>query len=178
MKIRRLTLLVLIIALFTVSAAWCDVIDDLMANDRQLAGFSAATGSAAADLTALQLRESELFAALLQSDEDIKKFVSQAEATDSEILNRFYDRVRFEVSHEKRSELSFLIEDLNDGAGATDARNKKIVFIYGSEINLLDGEWRSSPDGRRFWVSNECPDIVLSPAEYKRHFKNAATVEE
>lgn len=180
MKIQKLTLLVLFIALFTVTAAWCDVVDDIIDNDRKLAGFSATRSTAAGVCeTALLLRESDLFAVLLQSKENVLRFVKVAETTESDVLKRFYDRVRFEVSHEKRSDLSFLIENpLSVTVPKSSRSHKKIVFIYGSEVNMLDGEWHNAPDGRRFWVSNESPDIVLSPAEYRRHFKNATTVED
>lgn len=182
MKIRNLTLLLLFMTLFTLSAAWCDVIEDIIANDRELENIenleTSPSGSAA---TRLRLHENALFEQLLDSKEDSQRFIEVAGDSQPELLNRFIDRVRFEVSQEKRSDLNFLLEGWNDfseGESATVRGHKKVVFIYGFEVNLLDGEWHNAPDGRRFWVSNEYPDVVLSPAEYRRHFKNAATVED
>ena len=110
----------------------------------------------------------------------IQRFIDAAEASDSDILGRFYDRVRFEIAHENRSDLSYLLEAWHgeDGLPMPDRSKKKIAMIYGSEVNLLDGEWRKASDGRRFWVSNEYPDIVLSAAEYKKYLNSATTVED
>ncbi len=179
MKVNRLTFLVLFIALFTVSAAWCDVVADLMANNKKIDAALESRNGSGADVS-LKLRESELFASLLNSKEDILRFIEAAEASDTEMLQRFYDRVRFEVAHEKRSELSFLVEGWHgeDDSDRTSRSKKKIAYIYGSEVNLLDGEWRNASDGRRFWVSGEYPDIVLSAAEYKKYLKTATTVED
>ncbi|MDD3146513.1 MAG: hypothetical protein PHD82_04360 [Candidatus Riflebacteria bacterium] len=179
MKVNRLTLLVLFIALFTVSAAWCDVVADLMANNEKIdAALETRTG-AEADVS-LKLRESELFSALLSSHEDIQRFIETADASDPMILQRFFDRVRFEVAHEGRSDLNYLVDNWH-GEPDSDPNSrskKKVAFIYGSEVNLLDGEWREASDGRRFWVSNEYPDIVLSAAEYKKYAKTATVVED
>ncbi|HMM61706.1 MAG TPA: hypothetical protein PKC25_16430, partial [Candidatus Rifleibacterium sp.] len=68
MKVNRLSWLVLLFALFTVSAAWCDVVAELMANDRAMS-----TQEASRDVS-LQLRESELFTGLRASKTDIKRF--------------------------------------------------------------------------------------------------------
>ncbi|HNW12594.1 MAG TPA: hypothetical protein PLK58_02365 [Candidatus Rifleibacterium sp.] len=174
MKVNRLSWLVLLFALFTVSAAWCDVVAELMANDRAMS-----TQEASRDVS-LQLRESELFTALLASKTDIQRFVETAEATESDILSRFFERVNFEVVHERRSDLAYLLEEWHgEGKQPNFPRSKKkVAMIYGNEVNLLDGEWRQAPDGRRFWVSNEYPEIVLSAAEYKKYLNNAATVED
>ncbi len=176
MKFNRLTWLVFLISLFTVSAAWCDVVADLMTNDRELT-LRTDSGSSA-DLNALKMRETELFSVLLSDKEDIERFVEKAETAESDIIERFYDRVRFEITHERRSDLTFLIEGWHgEGRGSRLSRNhKKIAMIYGCEVNLLDGQWRNSSDGRRFWVSNEYPDVVLSAAEYKKYLNSATTV--
>jgi hypothetical protein len=177
MKVNRLTWLVLLISLFTVSAAWCDVVADLMANDRELS-LKIDSGSATDDGLALKLRENELFSVLLNDKESIDRFIEEAEVAESDIIERFYNRVRFEVAHERRSDLSFLVDSWHgEERGRRPTRShKKIAMIYGCEVNLLDGQWRNSSDGRRFWVSNEYPDIVLSAAEYKKYFNSAATV--
>jgi len=96
MKFNRLTWLVFLISLFTVSAAWCDVVADLMTNDREL-NLRTDSGSSA-DLNALKMRETELFSVLLSDKEDIERFVEKAETAESDIIERFYDRVRFEIA--------------------------------------------------------------------------------
>lgn len=176
MKVNMLTLLVFIMALFTVPAARCDVVADLMANDAMI--NSAVSGEATS--VPAQLHESELFTSLLASRPDMLRFIDTAEVSDSDILARFYDRVRFEIAHENRSDLNYLLEAWHgeDNLPMPDRSKKKIAMIYGSEVNLLDGEWRKASDGRRFWVSNEYPDIVLSAAEYKKYLNSATTVED
>ena len=181
MKVRNLTLLVLFISLFTLSAAWCDVVEDLIANDKQLENLADKTDQTESIATELRVRESAMFEQLLESKEDSQRFATTVGDSHSSLFARFIARIRFEISHEKRSELNFLIENQNnpfEGESATVRDNKKVVFIYGCEVNLLDGEWRNAPDGRRFWISNEYPDIVLSPAEYRRHFKNASSIDD
>ncbi len=174
MKVNKLTWLVLLFALFTVSAAWCDVVADLMANDRAMSAQEKSRD------VSLQLRESELFTALLSSKNDIQRFVETAEADESDILSRFFERVSFEVVHERRSDLAYLLDEWHgEGDQPESARGKKkVAMIYGSEVNLYDGEWRQAPDGRRFWVSNEYPEIVLSAAEYKKYLNNAVVIED
>ncbi len=176
MKVNMLTLLVFIMALFTVPAARCDVVADLMANAALIDSAAPEAARSVSD----QLRESELFSSLLSSQQDTQRFIDAAEASDSDIVGRFYDRVRFEIAHENRSDLSYLLEAWHgeDGLPMPDRSKKKIAMIYGSEVNLLDGEWRKASDGRRFWVSNEYPDIVLSAAEYKKYLNSATTVED
>ncbi len=178
MKVNRLTLLVLIITLFTVSAAWCDVVADLIANDKELEA-RISSGSVPDDLVPLQLRESELFTSLMNSKEEIQRFIETAEVSGPAVLARFYDRLKFEIAQERRSDLSFLVDEWHgEGNSGQPSRNKKIAMIYGSEVNLLDGQWHNASDGRRFWVSNEYPDIVLSAAEYKKYLNSATTVED
>lgn len=175
MKVNRLTFLVLFMALFTASVAWCDVVADLMAND---ANIETTAGTDAG--VALKMRESELFDKLLASPEDMQRFVETAGASGSDMLGRFYDRVRFEAAHERRGDLGAMLEGWHgeDDLSQIDRSLKKVAMIYGCEVNLLDGEWRKASDGRRFWVSNEYPDIVLSAAEYKKYLNSATPVED
>ncbi len=63
--------------------------------------------------------------------------------------------------------------DPNDERG-----KKKIAMIYGRPVDMRDGEWHETPDGKRYWTSNESPDIVLSPAKYRRYLATASEVEE
>jgi hypothetical protein len=179
MKSFKIALVILIMALFTVSAAWCDVADDLLQIDAELAAIAAAGDeSATAREDALKKQENELFALLLASEEKAAGFLDRVAAVAPELTARFLARLRFEVVHEGRVDLGALLDKWLGNENSASRTKKKVAFIYGCEVNLLDGEWHNAPDGRRFWISNEFPDIILSPAEYQRYAKTAAVIEE
>jgi hypothetical protein len=128
----------------------------------------------------LKKKEAELFNSLLKSTEKIDEFLKVANDFDSGMQIRFYDRLNFEINQENRTELKAYINnwDFNNPAPGANFRGKQVIAqIYGYEVNLRDGEWRHTPDGRRFWVSNQYPDIVLSPAEYRHYSKNATVID-
>lgn len=168
-------------ALGNTSMARCDVAEDLLSIDKELSALSSNSYDKARQREKeLKTREDELFAELFKSEELVVKFMQLVSSSNAGLSTRFMTRLRFEVSHEDRGNLKFLAESLVDAKedGMAPSRtDKKIVFIYGSEVNLSDGLWRNAPDGRRFWVSNEFPDIILSPAEYHRYLKSAATID-
>jgi len=175
-------MLVLLIASFTVSAAWSNTVaDELVSINNQLENLVNSEKPADLDLeNTLRARETELFTELLKSEKTASEFLQVAFEKARGQAERFLARVRFEVVHEGREDLRTVLEKWSsnlDGSSASRSK-KKVAFIYGCEVNLYDGEWRTAPDGRRFWVSNEYPDIILSPAEYQKYLKTAATVED
>ncbi len=182
MKSLKTSLIMLLMALFTVSAAWCDVPEELLVIDKELAVLSASNEDKDMQREKeLKARELELFAGLLKSEEAAANFLQLAASSDTGLAARFMSRLRFEVTQEGRSDLKFLLEDWAskiEGESAQIRSKKKVAFIYGSEVNLLDGQWHNAPDGRRFWISNEYPDIILSPAEYQKYLKSATVVED
>jgi hypothetical protein len=91
----------------------------------------------------------------------------------------FFDRVQFKIAYEGRDDLKPVLEMLKrtiQERPAVERGKKKIANIGGREVDLYDGEWRTAPDGRQFWVSNEYGDIVLSPAEFRRYSATAVIV--
>ncbi len=175
-------MLVLLIASFTVSAAWSNTVaDELVSINNQLENLVNSEKPADLDLeNTLRARETELFTELLKSEKTASEFLQVAFEKARGQAERFLARVRFEVVHEGREDLRTVLEKWSsslDGSSVSRSK-KKVAFIYGCEVNLYDGEWRTAPDGRRFWVSNEYPDIILSPAEYQKYLKTAATVED
>ena len=158
-----------------------DNINDLLDIDRELVEMSGQdlenTGARESEL---REKENKLFSAIINSNEEVEKLISVIDSSSSGLDERFKSRLRFEIGQEHRNDLQILLDKMQ-GAGegsSASIRGKKIAYIYGCEVNLYDGQWRNAPDGRRFWVSNEYPDIVLSPAEYKRHMQSAQDVED
>lgn len=158
-----------------------DNINDLLDIDRELVEMSGQdlenTGARESEL---REKENKLFSAIINSNEEVEKLISVLDSSSSGLDERFKSRLRFEIGQEHRNDLQILLDKMQ-GAGegsSASIRGKKIAYIYGCEVNLYDGQWRNAPDGRRFWVSNEYPDIVLSPAEYKRHMQSAQDVED
>lgn len=180
MKNRNLISLMVIILLVAAASAWCDTVDELIDIDSQLAALSQGELEQVADLeSALKNKEMNLFDKLMNSQESLEKFVKNGDKFASGTEKRFVSRLKFAVNHENREELKAYLDewDKSWGDGATVRGKKKIAYIYGNEVNLLDGEWRNTPDGKRFWVSNEYPDIILTPAEYRRYAQSAVVVE-
>lgn len=130
----------------------------------------------------LALREQEVTARLLASPEELETVITHADTIEPGLLARLIERLKFEITQENRTALQSscqaLQSALQSGFGVDDRGKKKIANIYGREVDLLDGEWNTAPDGRRFWTSNEYPDIVLTPAEYRRYMATAVVVED
>lgn len=181
MNIKRLAV-ILWMACFCLSGmVYADNISELIDIDRELVEIAGQDiAETAARESELRARESQLFSSVINSNEEIELLISTLANSASGLDERFKSRLRFEINHERRNDLQILLDKWqNTGEGPSAAvRGKKIAYIYGCEVNLYDGQWRTAPDGRRFWVSNEYPDIVLSPAEYKRYLASAEEVEE
>lgn len=181
MKIRNLLSLLVVIVLVAASSAWCDPVDELMQIDSQLVKLAQSELEQAAEAESfLKEKELQLFDNLLSSKEAVEKFVKLGDKFESGLEKRFVSRLKFAINQEDRIELKAYLDDWTStwGDGATVRGKKKIAYIYGNEVNLLDGEWRQTPDGKRFWVSNEYPGVVLTPAEYRRYAQTAVVVEE
>ncbi|MGM0601605.1 MAG: hypothetical protein ACQETH_17465 [Candidatus Rifleibacteriota bacterium] len=180
MKKRIFLTLMAVILLFSASVRG-DEIQTLKELDQQF--IQAAESELSIGVTKekeLKKKEAEIFNKLLKSTEKIDKFIEVADDFDSGMQNRFFDRLSFEVNQENRSDLKAYIDswDFNSPSSGANFRSKQVIaHIYGHEVNLRDGEWRHTPDGRRFWVSNQYPDIVLSPAEYRHYSKNATVID-
>ena len=168
------------IACFCLSGmAYGDNIRELLDIDRELVDISGQeVEKTAAREAELRVRENQLFSAVMNSNEDVEKLIEALSTSSSGLDERFKSRLRFEIGQENRKDLQILLDKWQGGVEGPSAtiRGKKIAYIYGCEVNLYDGQWHNAPDGRRFWVSNEYPDIVLSPAEYKRYAQSAQTI--
>lgn len=180
MKIKIFLTLMAVILIFNTCVRG-DEIQDLKELDQQF--IQAAESELSVGVTRekeLKKKETELFNSLLKSTEKIDKFIEVADDFESGIQDRFFDRLNFEINQENRTELKAYIDgwNFNNPSQGANFRSKQVIaYIYGNEVNLRDGEWRYTPDGRRFWVSNQYPDIVLSPAEYRHYAKNATVID-
>ncbi|GAB4271669.1 MAG: hypothetical protein Kow0029_09620 [Candidatus Rifleibacteriota bacterium] len=182
MKKRKTVLLLLVMILVAASTAWCDLIADLMKIDSDLAKIDQSDLATSVNLeNKLKAQENKLFDKLIESKDQIKSFIEHGDRFESGMSERFINRLKFEVNQENRTDLKAYLDDWHNtwgGDGATVRGKKKIAYIYGNEVNLYDGEWHNTADGKRFWVSNEYPDIILTPAEYRRYAQNAVIVED
>ena len=146
----------------------------------------------------LKAREAALSAKLFEVPEPLNNLVSQSEKLEKGLLNRMVERLSFKVNHEKREDLrealdTFLKasnrmgnpfnEDSTQPSGkkADKARVGKISEVLaiseetksGSreperKIDLNNGNWNTTSDGKKFWISNDNPEVMLTPAEFQR----------
>lgn len=129
----------------------------------------------------LNLEESEVFYKLLKSKIELDKLVAKADKLETGLLKRLRDRLQFEVTYENRIDLNPYLEKINEVWNSNKPvvkSKRKISYIYGNEVDLLNGSWQGTKDGHKFWVSNEYNDIVLSPAEYRKYSREATIVDE
>ncbi len=174
-----------IILLFTavsIGPAMAGTAEDFLALGRQyeLDALSPVNQSSDRELS-LNSREQELTNRLLASEEELAKVAARAGELELGLLARLIARVQFEITQEGRTSLQPSLKALMasfQSLGGDLRGKKKIANIYGNEVNLLDGEWNTTPDGRRYWTSNEYPDIILTPADYRRYMATAVTVED
>lgn len=180
MKKRNIISLLIVIILVSASSAWCDLIDDLALIDSELTKVAQSDLSTSVEFEQkLKATEAKLFKKVFESKEAMQKFIKNADKFQSGLDVRFISKLKFEINQENRVDLKAYLDDWTNTWGdesATFRGKKKIAYIYGNEVDLRDGEWHNSADGKRFWVSNEYPDIVLSPAEYRRYAQSASVV--
>ncbi|HNW33666.1 MAG TPA: hypothetical protein PKM25_01950 [Candidatus Ozemobacteraceae bacterium] len=129
----------------------------------------------------LRVRESELTNRLLANEEELNRVAARAAEIETGMRDRLIGRIQFEVSQEGRASLAGALQALQlaqSNDPNSERSKKKVAMIYGRPVDMRDGEWHETPDGKRYWTSNEYPDIVLSPAEYRRYLSTASEVEE
>ncbi len=181
MKKLKIAAILLMACFFLSGMVYGDNINALLDIDRELVELSSQNLEiTAARESELREKENKLVSTIINSNEEIEKLISALTSSDSGLNERFKSRLRFEISQEHRNDLQVFLDKWQgsgEGPSAT-VKGKKVAYIYGCEVNLQDGQWRNAPDGRRFWVSNEYPDIVLSPAEYKRYVASATEIED
>lgn len=132
----------------------------------------------------LQTKEAALTEQLLASPEELTRVVNQVSKIETDLLGRLTSRIQFKVTQENQSNLEGALKALRSAlddrkSPSSIVRTKKrIANIGGRQVDLLDGEWRSTADGRQFWVSNEYSDIVLTAADYRRYWATSSSVDE
>ncbi|MBI3038387.1 hypothetical protein HYY75_04935 [bacterium] len=129
----------------------------------------------------LLVYEESLFNSVLTSQDGLPGLSEVATRLETGLLNRLINRIQFKVVQESRNDLNGTLDSLRKAFSSRSEGikgKKKIANIGGREVDLLDGEWNTAPDGKRFWVSNEYPEIVLTPAEYRRYLATAVVVDE
>ena len=132
----------------------------------------------------LQTREAALAEQIIGSPAELDRLVALAPQIEIGLLKRLVSRIQFKVSQEGVETLSGNLQTLRSSfeerrSPSSALRVKKrIANIGGRQVDLLDGEWRSTADGRQFWVSNEYSDIVLTAADYRRYWATSTTVDE
>ncbi len=124
----------------------------------------------------LNEQEARLTEQILADEKETEMLVKKAGLLNQGVVRRLLSRVQFKINHENRDELKSVMTALSGMSEQMMRGKKKIAYIAGREVNLLDGEWRETPDGRQYWVSNEYPEIILSPAEYRKYAATAVIV--
>lgn len=133
---------------------------------------------AAAEEMKLGDQEAKLTEQILASEQETSKLAEKAGLLNQGMVRRLVTKVQFKINHENRTDLQGVLKTLSGMSEQMMRGKKKIAYIAGREVNLMDGEWRESPDGRQYWVSNEYPEIILSPAAYRKYAATAVTVED
>lgn len=123
----------------------------------------------------VRMREAELTNKLLADEAELNLVAARAAELESSMRARLIGRLQFEISQEGRAGLNGVLQMFlaANGDDSSISRGRKIAIIYGREVDMRDGEWHETPEGKRYWTSNEYPDIVLSPAEYRRYLSTA-----
>lgn len=123
----------------------------------------------------VRMREAELTNKLLADEAELNLVAARAAELESGMRARLIGRLQFEISQEGRAGLNGVLQMFlaANGDDSSISRGRKIAIIYGREVDMRDGEWHETPEGKRYWTSNEYPDIVLSPAEYRRYLSTA-----
>ena len=178
-------LLILVLVLLTAGSAYAGPVEEFFALG------AAYEQTQALDLTqgilqdaVLQTREAALAEQIIGSPTDLDRLVAQATRIETGLLKRLVSRIQFKVSQEGIENLSGSLETLRNSLEQRRSPSsvlrvkKRIANIGGRQVDLLDGEWRSTADGRQFWVSNEYSDIVLTAADYRRYWATSSTVDE
>jgi hypothetical protein len=180
MNIYKIAFLFIITFLVSVPG-WCDPVEELLEIDQKLVALRNSPDTDSLQLEGkLKIREAKAFRELFHSKDALEKFVNKADDFSPALVKRFVGHLQFEINQEKRNDLKHFLDEYQktwEDESSWVKGKKKIAYIYGYEVNLRDGEWRHTPDGKRFWVSNEYPEIILSPAEYRRYSQSATVVE-
>jgi hypothetical protein len=178
-KLLALSLVFLLLGLAATTVAAATVADEFIALGQEYEHTSLLdlTEAVPAELM-LRTREMKLTNRLLESPADLDELAQKAAALEGGLLSRLLHRLQFEVSLNQQTRYASAVSAFRQAwlGGRDDRLKKKIAYIHGCEVNMLDGEWHTTPDGRRFWVSNEYPDIVLSAAEYRKYLSTAVVV--
>lgn len=177
---KKFFLVIVLIMLISVTPAYCGTADDFknLGENYKKLGTTQVKESALQERT-LQIKEAELFYKLLNTRSELDIIIRNSNSIEVSLLKRFRDRLQFEVSYENRKDLKPVLDQLSiklQNDLIEEISKKKIAYIYGNEINLLNGEWQNTPDGHRFWISSEFSDIVLSPAEFRKYIESSTTV--
>jgi hypothetical protein len=165
--------LIYVLCLFFASIAAmanCSVIEELVQISHQGCKLQQKTLEEAAPAEcALLAKENALMIKLFSSKIELGKVASLVTKLDGAVYNRLIDRAKFEASHgnKKLADLIQSWELARKPVLTKDSKPEKIGRVYGVDLNLRDGKWNFTPDGKRFWVSNEYPDIILTPTEYR-----------
>ncbi len=181
MKINAKSWLLFFLLIFTCSIVSGGVIEDLQSLDREMTALATSDDAAYFEReAALRARATKLFEQILVSEKSVKQFFAGASELQPGLVKGFVDRLRFAVIQESRHDLKPFLDNWTGAQrdGSQSVRGRKIAIIYGNEVNLLGGTWNNAPDGRRFWVSSEQADLVLSPAEYQKYFKTAVLADD
>lgn len=149
------------LAVAMISPAICsDLAEDFLALNLE---FRKLKNSDPAAESVMQSREALLSAKLFESQEALKHLTSRSGELEKGLLNRMVERLTFKVNHEKREDLREALE------GFLKATNRINTGQKGtSGLDLNNGKWNTTPDGKKFWTSAENPEVILTPAEFQR----------
>ncbi len=176
---RKAVALALLAVVVFSQISFAGLVDDFLALGRQYEQLGILEPDQGfAESSVLSQKEHQLLGQIVNSGADLKEVTEKAQSVEAGLLSRLIDKVRFEVTLEKRGDLEPALKALEGQFQNLSRTKKKVANIGGRQVNLLDGEWRESPDGRRYWVSGEFPDIVLSAAEYRRYMATAVVVDD
>ncbi len=144
-----------------------DLVEDFLELNQE---FRKVQNSDSATETLLKAREADFTSKIFESPEALKKLVGQSDKLEKELLTRIVERLSFKVNHEYREDLREALDGfLQASIRLTNIRKNKVINSESErKIDLSNGTWNTTPDGKKFWISNLNPEVILTPAEFQR----------
>ena len=168
-----------IIALVAFSASWAGPADEFLSLSREITDPPLEQTELWCNPDHLKNLEKDLAEKMMQCPGELKKLASGASEIDEGLMDRLLVRLKNNVGEKQNGELQEAFDVLNNARKAAvpvKKRNENSkILIFGKPIDLASGAWYTAPDGKKFWRSEQNPECILTPAEYKRFLSATET---
>ncbi|MBF0409520.1 MAG: hypothetical protein HQM10_19425 [Candidatus Riflebacteria bacterium] len=122
-------------------------------------------------------QENALSEKILNSQPLAEKLAPRVASIEHGMLVRLGAKTRYKIVQDKRNDLRFLMNQIENEERKNVERNKrwniKPVEWKGRMLDLTLGKWVKQADGSMNWLSDIYSDITLSQAQYQELWKKA-----